>query len=449
MEQSPSMNIMITNVCPNKCKYCFAPVANKYTEKPIFMSLTDFLSVLNFFKKSNLNNVRLLGGEPLIHPDFKQFIEEVLKEESFEFISVFTSGIFSPELIECLENDRIIVIVNCNHPKDYSPLHYKTLIANLESMVDRGIRVVIGYNIYEQDFDYYPIIELCDDLAVDTLRICIANPNIAKTVEVLDREQREKIGDKIYSLIIECANRNINVIVDCVLTPCIFTDEQWGKITKLYPQIANSYAVCTPVMDVDSNLYVSRCFSLGNNQTVNLNKFNNSKELWDFFSEQIDYYKWYAAEDKCKNCEYYTLGVCQGGCLGFTYPKITTLKEKQCESKNLFTEAYYYLRSHNYNSAIDKFEEGLMTYNYDSTILCDYIFALLKDSQFSKAQSTLNYYDKILNGDNFGSYFMIKGLLAEAIKDKKSAIRFYRKALKKIDKDKKKQIFERLEVLRK
>lgn len=442
---------MITNVCPNKCKYCFAPVAKLHntSEKSIFMSLTDFLYVLNFLKRSNLKNVRLLGGEPLIHPEFKQFLEKVKKDEDFELTTIFTSGIFSPKLIDCLENEKITVIVNCNHPKDYNPLHYKRLISNLETMADRGIRVVIGYNIYEQDFDYYPIMELCIDLAVDTLRICIANPNITKTVEVLDREQREKIGDRIYSLIMECANETINVIFDCVLTPCIFTDEQWGRITKLYPQVANSYAVCNPVMDVDPNLQVSRCFSLGHSQTANLNQFNNSGELWQFFCEQIDCYKWYAVEDKCKNCKYFALGVCQGGCLGFIYPKIVALKEKQYESKDMFNKAYCYLRSQNLNSAINKFEEGLELYSYDSTIICDYIFTLLKDSQFSRAQSALNYYDKVLSVDSSGVYFMIKGLLAEASKDQKNAIRFYRKALKKVDKNKKKQLLERLEMLRK
>lgn len=451
MEPRPPVNIIVTNVCPNKCKYCFAPVpiAHDKSNRSSFMSLDDFLFILSFLKRSKLTNVRLLGGEPLIHPQIKQFLEEIQKEDDFELVNIFTGGIFPHKVIQYLKENRTSIIVNCNHPKDYNLSQYKCLLSNLEMMVDRGLRVVIGYNIYEEDFDYYPIIELCNDFAIDTLRICIAKPNIAKSAEVLGWQERKKIGGRVYSLVMECIDRAIKVIFDCVLTPCTFTDEQWGSITKVFPHVTNSYGVCTPVLDIDADLQVSRCFALDHSPTVSLRNFDNSEELFQFFCNETDAYKWHAVEGECKNCKYFTFRVCQGDCLSFVYSKIVALKESRNKSIDVFKEAYCHLRLQNINFAITKFEEGLELYKGDSTVICDYVFALLKSSQFDKAERVLNYYDRILSVDKFGAYFMLKGLFAEAVKDEKNAIRFYRKAVRKVDTNKKTELLERVKGLEK
>lgn len=457
---NPSVNIMITNVCPNNCKYCFAPVVNNESinnrfnkdgsnSPTSFMSLDDFQHTLNFLKKSKLKNVRLLGGEPLIHPNIKLFIEEINKDEYFETITIFTGGIFAPELIKHLENDNIILVINCNHPKDYNPSQYKHLLSNIETMTDLGIKITIGYNIYEQNFDYIPIVNLCNDFGIDTLRICIANPNIIRFTEILSQSQRKKIGNNIYSMVMKCADNAIHLIFDCVLMPCIFTDEQWGKISKIYPRAMGNYATCTPAIDINPNLQATRCFSLGDAYTANLKQFNDSTELWQFFYEQIDFYKWYAAEDECKDCRYLNLGVCQGGCLGFTYSKIVALKESENKSKDIFGDAYNYIKLKDFNSAIIEFEKGLQIYKYNGAVICDYIFTLLKSHQFNRAESVLKDYDKILSIDKSGTYIMIKGLIAETRKDYKGAIVFYKQALRNIDKSKKRELLKRIENIKK
>lgn len=402
----PNVNIMITNVCLNRCEYCFAPVVTPYdrTGRARHMSIDDFIYVLGFLKRSKVNNVRLLGGEPLIHPHLGRILDEIDKAKDFELVTIFTSGLFRPRVISHLQKRNITVIVNSNHPKDYESAQYKLFLSNLELMADRGIRLVVGYNIYEQDFDWQPIIELCCNYGVDALRLCIANPSASKTVRVLNLQQQRKIGAKIHGLVVECARRGINVSFDCVLPLCVFSDKQWGSISKLYPNITID-SVCSPVIDVDPNLRVFRCFAV-NDPVVSLRQFDNSQQLCRFFQEQIDSYRWHTAIDECKNCKYFVARVCQGGCLSFAYLRIAALRDRHNNSKAIFDEAYGYLRSQHLDSAISKFEQGLRLYNGDSAVICDYIFTLLKNSQLDEAQSILNCYERILSIDKLGPCFM-------------------------------------------
>ncbi|GAF90989.1 unnamed protein product, partial [marine sediment metagenome] len=136
----PSVNVILTYVCPNKCRYCFAPNYISSQKNIRFMSLHNFRLITNFLKKSNLTNIRLLGGEPLIHPNIDQILDEIEQDDFFEIISIFTSGVFPSSLVERLNNEKIILVINLNHQKDYSRDNYNRFMKNIEKMSNKGIR---------------------------------------------------------------------------------------------------------------------------------------------------------------------------------------------------------------------------------------------------------------------------------------------------------------------
>lgn len=392
----PSLNIMLTNTCPNRCKYCFAPLSDIGGDntKAEFISVDDFRFVLDFLKRSGHRSVRLLGGEPLIHPDIELFLHEINMEDQFEDIIIFTGGIFAPRRIKYLEGGKVKVVVNTNHPKDYTPHLYRRFISNLEAMADKGIEFSLGFNIYEPDFDGAPILELAANLGARGLRLCIACPTTTGDTAYLSLEQQKEMGHRLYSLLSDCASKSIQVGFDCVVPACVFTVEEWASVVRMFPDIENC-SVCNPCLDVDTKLRVFRCFAI-RDSSVALRDFSSSAELWDYFYQQVDAFKWHASDKECLDCEYGLTKLCHGGCIAPYWSKIVDLQNGKEKTRGIFDEAYRHLKSNNFEAAVAKFEQGLESYPLDPDIIRDYISALRKSSHIDKADQALDFYERTL-----------------------------------------------------
>ncbi|MEE0922504.1 MAG: radical SAM protein [Paludibacteraceae bacterium] len=94
------LEIHLTNHCNLNCACCchFAPLAEKY-----FMSKEIFqndIKRLAFLSKGNIRRIRLMGGEPLLHPQIIEFMEIArLNFPQYE-IAIHTNGLLLPDMNE-------------------------------------------------------------------------------------------------------------------------------------------------------------------------------------------------------------------------------------------------------------------------------------------------------------------------------------------------------------
>jgi radical SAM protein with 4Fe4S-binding SPASM domain len=434
IENKKSLNILLTYYCNNKCKYCFNPISQYASdEKNIFMSVENFRYVLDFLKINKIKEVRLLGGEPLIHPDLRTIFELIIKEKYFNSVTIFTNGIFSHKtrdyLIKLKKRIYVYLVLNLNHPTEYSKKKYNLILDNLEFLKDNLFEISISYNIYQRNFDYEYLFETCRNYGIRTIRVCIANPDSENKNEILSRVERKKIGKRLFSFCIKAYENQIKILFDCTVPLCILSDDQLGKLVKIGGFSSYIFGVCSPAIDVDPFLNVFRCFPTNKIISRSLKGVNSIKKLNLFFYKEIDFYKWQIIDEKCKKCDYFRLRTCQGDCIGFKSKRIIDLKKKRTIANNCFRLARRDLKRKLYNDAILKFESGLKTYKYDITAICDYIFILIKTNQFTKAISKYKYFEDILDSDYNGLSLYIKGLVYELQKRHNDAIISYRRAL--------------------
>lgn len=87
-------NLVISRVCNMNCPYCFAGGIMQTGRQPndqCFISRADFSARLGYLKRSGINSVRLIGGEPTLHPQICELIKEGLRAGMQ--ILIFTHGI--------------------------------------------------------------------------------------------------------------------------------------------------------------------------------------------------------------------------------------------------------------------------------------------------------------------------------------------------------------------
>jgi len=81
-----TIQIEITNACPNKCANCTRYVG---LSKPFFMTFDYFKKAVDSLERFH-NMVGVMGGEPLLHPEFEKFCEYALSKFPREQLGLWT-----------------------------------------------------------------------------------------------------------------------------------------------------------------------------------------------------------------------------------------------------------------------------------------------------------------------------------------------------------------------
>lgn len=93
----PYLEFQITDHCNLNCKGCshFCPLA---TESFLGMNAfrKDIIRLAELFK--DISKIRIMGGEPLLHPFITSFVRETRSAFPYSIISVVTNGILLPSM---------------------------------------------------------------------------------------------------------------------------------------------------------------------------------------------------------------------------------------------------------------------------------------------------------------------------------------------------------------
>ena len=162
--------------------YCFARDAfngGSFTQGHI--SLDTFERALDFLERSEIDQVRLLGGEPTLHPQFEQLIRRVM-ERGMNLL-IFSNGQMPDNARQCLTEtpgDRVRILVNLTSGRSSgcweADGHQKKTMAAL------GQNIMPGINICRPDVVLDGLLDLIDHYhLLPSIRIGLAQPNMSRS----------------------------------------------------------------------------------------------------------------------------------------------------------------------------------------------------------------------------------------------------------------------------
>jgi len=147
---------IVSQNCSLKCEHCCEQVP--YLNDKGFSSVEDIVSDVKKIAESSefLNFVELIGGEPFLHPQIEELIEELLKIENIGYIKSFTNGTIVPsdKLCNIINNPRFMLQIS-----NYELAAKGRLLANIfktRSKLDKfGIRYLFTRNFEWLDFSSF------------------------------------------------------------------------------------------------------------------------------------------------------------------------------------------------------------------------------------------------------------------------------------------------------
>ena len=314
-------NLVVSNVCDMNCAFCFARdhLGSSHTDSGSrFISLDVFEEHLDFIERSGINEIRLIGGEPTLHPRFSELIRAARKRD--RHIVVFTHGLLSESALACLETlpvEQCTVLVNVNASRsprsDYGSREQDERLKGLRRL---GPRALLGFNIFQTNFQLDFLLPLIQEAGCrKTIRLGLAHPVLYSRNVYLHPKQYPIVGNKIARFAQVAADVGVRLEFDCGFVRCMFSD---GDLETLHRANAGVGWRCNPILDVDLSGRVFHCFPLAGKVQTQFSQGAVADELRTQLLERTRQYRMAGIYKECSTCLFKQRGECTGGCLANT-----------------------------------------------------------------------------------------------------------------------------------
>jgi radical SAM protein with 4Fe4S-binding SPASM domain len=309
-------NLVISAKCNLHCDYCFARDFLQHSvssRRTTFIRDEAYQARLDFLAVSSIKEVRMIGGEPGLHPDFPRLLQEA--EKRFQNIIVFSNGIFGETALEALEalpSTRLTVMVNSS--AQLTTARQKNLRGR--ALKRLGPRVHLGYTIQQVDFNCDNLIPMIlENGCRKSIRLGLAMPVLAGKTAFLSPRQYPLVGESIVNFSRLAARDGIRVEFDCGFVRCMFSPEALQEMKEL--GVYAEYR-CSPVLDIDLQEEVSFCFPMAGRFKRPFDPKIPAANIRQAFTEAVKSFRQAGVFKECSSCPFKLNNTCTGGCMAAT-----------------------------------------------------------------------------------------------------------------------------------
>lgn len=322
-------NIAITTYCNLHCPYCFADTMIQ-TEDIKNITIEQFEKTLNWvYKNKDIDKnileerIGLIGGEPTLHPKFKEILSIVeYYEKQYNIKSIlFTNAVYLEKFLPYLPSNMTLLI-NINTPTAMTKEQWEKMNSTLDKLAlwnwIQEPRVTIGCNLCMEIDDYSFLWNIVDKYKIKYVRVSVTAPTKEEYKKNKD-EYYLKMLPKFLNFVKEADSRNVILGRDCNYIPyCYYENEEELKLIKKVLRVPPcSSPHCGPVIDITPDFMASACF--GAYKLIDCNLFDDYRQLQYYLLHKHIMPKFINNNSgKCKDCEKHKLLQCQGGCLAFS-----------------------------------------------------------------------------------------------------------------------------------
>jgi len=305
-------NICVTGVCNRACSYCFAGMNVSGSARAVpYMTWETYLQVLDYAQRSKADHVRILGGEPTLHPEFNAMVAEALARNLT--VRVFSNGLMPERAVEFLEavpQGKMIVLLNVN----LLPGSGLPDIAGQQRVLERlGPAITVGLNIaHPSQSRPYALLDLIRKFKLaPTIRVGIAHPRLGGSNQALHPRYYATVGRNLASFMTHAKGEGISVGLDCGFVPCMFPEEA----REILKEQNFGASPCVPVLDILPTGDVISCYPLEALGQVPLSAGADAAVLRSLFESKLNQMRQTTLFPDCVECREYLAHKCHGGCL--------------------------------------------------------------------------------------------------------------------------------------
>lgn len=320
-------NLAVSGTCNLSCDFCFAADHMRATrDRPAlpFLSLEAFDDRLDFLDRSGIDEVRLIGGEPTLHPRFDDLVRRAV--DRGKEVVVFTHGVMPRRALAALaalpaEACRVVVNMNAHGGAGSDSANISA--RRLATIRRLGPRVVLGHTIQRVDFDLSELIALVRAHGCrPRIRLGLAHVMLSGGNAFLHPKHYPAVGRRVAAAASAAGAAGIRLELDCGFVRCMFTDDDVAALRRSGTEIGLH---CGPILDIDVGGRVIHCFPLAERVGTPLTLADDASALRDALARQVAGYRRAGVYRECQACAFRERGECTGGCLSFTIRRFRSM----------------------------------------------------------------------------------------------------------------------------
>ncbi len=276
------------------------------------ISPSRFGEMLKFLRNSHFPQIRLLGGEPTLHPQFPDLLR--LASEEGKKIVIFSNGIMPGKALQAIQdsdNANLIVLININvYFLNLPNIGIKTKIRNVLHKL--GKKGQLGFTIQNNHLPLAEMMGLIQEFGLaESIRLGLAQPT-SRENQFLSARQYPLIGQKIIDAAEKAMDNDIKFELDCGFVRCMFPEHLNGACTISEDQ---AFFSCSPIIDLDLDGSAVTCFPLSEEVRMPDALLHTYPEVIQFFNEKLKNLRGLGIFPECSHCTFLKNQECSGGCL--------------------------------------------------------------------------------------------------------------------------------------
>ena len=304
-------NLVVSSTCNRRCTYCFT--LDQAPPGRHFLSLRAFDAHLDFLHRSGIDRVRLLGGEPTLHPRFPELVSRARR--AGKAITVFSNGLMpAPALasLEALATRDCTVVVNVTPDGDGGG----TLERQRQTLRRLGKRAMPGLNLYRTDLAPGFLLDLVAETGCrPVLRLSMAHPVLSGRNTFIHPGQYRAFAARIVPLAGQAEVAGVRLELDCGFVRCMFSE---AELEALYRSGADVGWRCNPILDLDLEGRALHCLPLAGILSLPVAAGDTADSLRAELEARVKPYRQAGVYRECSTCAFKAAGECSGGCLAAT-----------------------------------------------------------------------------------------------------------------------------------
>lgn len=274
------------------------------------ISLANFSFLLDFLLANGEKTCVLTGNEPLLHNQLDELLAIAQKKRIF--IILETGGLSGEHIKELILKYRPALRWKIYHPSIYPKDEGNRLLENLSNIAHQNIVLreisLIIHNFY-LDFNFFS--SILQERCFSKVNIEI-NPKAFRGEKRAGIEELKGLTSGLLRLMEKIPLRRTRVTLGCCVYPCIFSDAEFGFLSKM----GVVREKCLPHLGVLPDLRVYHCRALIHDAKRDLFSLGNLSEAMNYFFERFgELQRGSFLFEECKQCLSCSARFCYGGCL--------------------------------------------------------------------------------------------------------------------------------------